>query len=55
MKLHFTPRATQDLLDIADYIRERNPNAHRCVYAPPSSTPYKILCSSLKRVGVRQS
>jgi toxin ParE1/3/4 len=27
MKLRFTPRATQDLLDIADYIRERNPNA----------------------------
>lgn len=27
MKLCFTPRATQDLLDIADYIRERNPNA----------------------------
>jgi toxin ParE1/3/4 len=27
MKLRFTPRATQDLIDIADYIRERNPNA----------------------------
>jgi toxin ParE1/3/4 len=27
MKLRFTPRATQDLLDIAEYIRERNPNA----------------------------
>jgi plasmid stabilization system protein ParE len=27
MKLRFAPRATQDLLDIADYIRERNPNA----------------------------
>jgi toxin ParE1/3/4 len=27
MKLRFTPRATQDLLDIADYIRERNPDA----------------------------
>ena len=26
MKLRFTPRATQDLLDIADYIRERSPN-----------------------------
>ena len=26
MKLRFTPRATQDLLDIAEYIRERNPN-----------------------------
>jgi plasmid stabilization system protein ParE len=25
MKLRFTPRATQDLIDIADYIRERNP------------------------------
>jgi len=27
MKLRFTPRATRDLLDIADYIRERSPNA----------------------------
>jgi plasmid stabilization system protein ParE len=27
MRLRFTPRATQDLADIADYIRERNPNA----------------------------
>jgi toxin ParE1/3/4 len=27
MKLRFTPRATQDLIDIADYIWERNPAA----------------------------
>jgi toxin ParE1/3/4 len=27
MKLRFTPRATQDLVDIADYFREHNPNA----------------------------
>jgi toxin ParE1/3/4 len=27
MKLRFTPRATQDLSDIADYILERNPRA----------------------------
>lgn len=27
MKLRFTPRATQDLQAIADYIRERNPRA----------------------------
>jgi len=27
MKLRFTPRATQDLIDIADYIRTRNPAA----------------------------
>ena len=27
MKLRFTPRATRDLLDIADYIHERSPNA----------------------------
>ena len=27
MKLRFTPRATRDLLDIADYILERSPNA----------------------------
>lgn len=27
MKLRFTPRAAQDLNDIANYIRERNPQA----------------------------
>jgi plasmid stabilization system protein ParE len=27
MKLRFTRRATQDLIDIGDYIRERNPAA----------------------------
>ena len=27
MKLRFTRRATQDLIGIADYIRERNPTA----------------------------
>jgi plasmid stabilization system protein ParE len=27
MKLRFTPRATRDVADIADYIYERNPNA----------------------------
>jgi toxin ParE1/3/4 len=27
MKLRFTPRATQDLVEIADYIREHNPQA----------------------------
>jgi toxin ParE1/3/4 len=27
MNLRFTSRATQDLVDIADYIRERNPAA----------------------------
>jgi plasmid stabilization system protein ParE len=27
MKLRFAPRATQDLAEIADYIRERNPAA----------------------------
>jgi plasmid stabilization system protein ParE len=27
MKLHFTPRAAQDLADIGDYIRERSPEA----------------------------
>jgi toxin ParE1/3/4 len=33
MKLRFTLRATQDLTDIADYIRERNPNAAQRVRA----------------------
>ena len=27
MKLRFTPRAAQDLVAIADYIREHNPQA----------------------------
>jgi toxin ParE1/3/4 len=27
MKLRFTSRATQDIIEIADYIRERNPAA----------------------------
>ena len=27
MKLRFTPRATEDLAEIADYIRARNPAA----------------------------
>lgn len=27
MKLRFTPRATHDLIAIADYLRERSPNA----------------------------
>jgi toxin ParE1/3/4 len=27
MKLRFTPRAVQDLADIADYIRKQNPQA----------------------------
>lgn len=31
MKLHFTPRATSDLIVIADYIRARNPVASLAV------------------------
>jgi plasmid stabilization system protein ParE len=31
MKLRFTPRATQDLVDIADYIRANSPGAARRV------------------------
>jgi toxin ParE1/3/4 len=33
MKLRFTPRAAQDLADIADYIRARNPVAAQNVRA----------------------
>jgi addiction module RelE/StbE family toxin len=33
MKLRFTPRATRDLADIADYIYQHNPNAARRVRA----------------------
>jgi plasmid stabilization system protein ParE len=33
MKLRFTPRAIENLAEIADYIRERNPAASRRVRA----------------------
>ncbi|HEY4114704.1 MAG TPA: type II toxin-antitoxin system RelE/ParE family toxin [Rhizomicrobium sp.] len=33
MKLRFTPQATQDLTDIADYIRSENPKAAERVRA----------------------
>jgi toxin ParE1/3/4 len=33
MKLRLTPRATKDLVEIADYIRERNQNASSRVRA----------------------
>jgi toxin ParE1/3/4 len=33
MKLRFTPRATADLMEIADYIHEHNPAAARRVRA----------------------
>lgn len=33
MKLHFTPRATENLIAIADYLHERNPAAARRVRA----------------------
>jgi plasmid stabilization system protein ParE len=33
MKLRFTPRATQDLVDIADYVRAHNPAAAQRVRA----------------------
>jgi toxin ParE1/3/4 len=31
MKLRFTPRATANLIEIADYLHARNPAAARCV------------------------
>ncbi len=33
MKLRFTPRATQDIVEIADYIRQHNPDAAERVRA----------------------
>ena len=33
MKLRFTPRATENLVEIADYLHERNPAAARRVRA----------------------
>lgn len=33
MKVRFSPRATQDIIHIADYLAERNPTAARAVDA----------------------
>ena len=50
MKLRFTPRATQDLVEIADYIREQNPNASlRVRSAILDSLQYLILFPELGR------
>jgi toxin ParE1/3/4 len=52
MRLRFTPRATADLIEIADYLCERNPMAARRVRA----TIYKSLQNLLlfPRLGRRQ-
>jgi toxin ParE1/3/4 len=52
MKLRFTPRATADLIEITDYLYERNPAAARRVRA----AIYKSLQNLLlfPRLGRRQ-
>jgi toxin ParE1/3/4 len=38
MKVRFSPRATEDIIAIADYLRERNSSAARSVEATVRST-----------------
>ena len=44
MKLRFTPRATQDLAAIADYIRAHNPAAAQRVRAHPETRRTFLPC-----------
>jgi toxin ParE1/3/4 len=53
MKLRFTPRATQDLIDIADYIRERNPAASLRVRAAILGSLQNLLM--FPEIGRRQT
>jgi toxin ParE1/3/4 len=53
MKLRFTPRATQDLIDIADYIRERNPAASLRVRAAILDSLQNLLL--FPEIGRRQT
>jgi plasmid stabilization system protein ParE len=53
MKLRFTPRATQDLIDIADYIRERNAAASLRVRAAILESLQNLVL--FPEVGRRQS
>jgi plasmid stabilization system protein ParE len=51
MKLRFTPRAIQDLINIADYIRERNPAASMRVRAAILNSLQNLMLSHRKSVG----
>ena len=53
MKLRFTPRAAQDLIAIADYIRERNPAAALRVRATILQAAQTIV--AFPEVGRRQN
>jgi toxin ParE1/3/4 len=53
MKLRFTPRATHDLIDIADYIQERNPAASLRVRAAILDSLQNLLMSP--EIGRRQT
>src|SRR5579862_1768035 len=48
MKLRFTPRATRDLADIADYIHERNPTAALRVRAAILDSLQDLGCGLIK-------
>ncbi len=52
MKLHFTKQAAQDLADIADYIRARNPDAAQRVRASIMEAIQNLLL--FPKVGRRQ-
>jgi toxin ParE1/3/4 len=53
MKLRFTQRATQDLIDIADYIRERNPAASLRVRSAILDSLQNLIMSP--KIGRRQT
>jgi toxin ParE1/3/4 len=53
MKLRFTPHATQDLIDVADYIRERNPAASLRVRATILDSLQNLLL--FPEIGRRQT
>jgi toxin ParE1/3/4 len=53
MKLRFTLRATQDLINIADYIRERNPTASLRVRAAILDSLQNLLL--FPEIGRRQT
>jgi plasmid stabilization system protein ParE len=43
MKLRFTPRAVENIIAIADYIRERNPAAAERVRAAIYESPQDLI------------
>jgi addiction module RelE/StbE family toxin len=53
MRLRFTPRATRDLEEIADYFRDRSPSAAQRVRAAIMESLQNLILAP--RIGRRQS